>query len=396
MSEIEKAPDILTPVPLPAAPSNGTPAAPAAPAPKPAPEAAAREKFVPFTYINYENIKRLTYLLRKQDPRVTAVVLSYLKPEFSQRVLAALPVELKVSVIQESAKVRTLSLEQLMEIDARIKETVDLVLGGWEQAAILLENADEKTRQIIFEQLRRDNPMAYDKLKKTMFRFDDIVKIPSESMRVVIRELNNGSIATALHGAPPQVVNKFRANMPPGGAQLLIETIQFSKPEPAEVQGARKEIIQVIRHLEKEGQVFLDDEGARAFLGDLEEEGSPMPELKAPPRPAPEAGNGAAPAAAPARPAAEAAQPEKPASAAQHFSAGLSCYEGKRYEQSLAYFQRALAADPAMWQAHQYLGGAFYALKRMAEAREHYEKLLQLRPDPALVEWYAQFKKSLI
>lgn len=363
------------------------PSAPGTPAPPPeakAPAVAkpplalepAGEKSKPFAYINYENIKRLIYLLRKESPQVAAVVLSYLKPEFTQRILAALPVEQKVLVIQESAKVRTLNAEQLREMDQRIREKVDLVLGGWEQAAALLENADEKTREAIFEKLRRENPMVYDKLKKTMFRFEDIPKIPSESMRIIIRELKNTSIATALHGASPEVVNKFRANMPPGGSQLLVENMQFSKPNPADVQKERKEIIQVIRHLEKEGHVFLDEEGARAFLGDLEEEAAPLLEAK---------------------PAVQgpAAKPGTSSEAAQYLSAGISYYDNGRYEQSLAYFQYALSCDPSLWQAHQYLGGAFYALHRMTEARDHYEKLLQLRNDPALTQWYEDFKKSL-
>ncbi|MEK7233894.1 MAG: FliG C-terminal domain-containing protein [Elusimicrobiota bacterium] len=334
------------------------------------------EKLRPFSYINYENIKRLAYLLKKEPPQVAAVVLSYLKPEFTQRILAALPDSLKVAVIQESAKVRSLSPEQMTAIDARVKEKVDLVVGGWEQAAVLLENADEKTRGVIFERLRRENPMIYDKLKKSMFRFEDIPKVPFESVRIIIRELKNSTIATALHGASPELLNKFRANMPPGGVQLLLETLQFSTPTPADVQTARKEIVNVIRHLEKEGQVSLDDNGDRSFLGDLDEEEAPMP------------------AAAPSTQAAE-AKPSMTAQAAQYLSAGVAHYQGGRFEQSLEYFQYALNCDPSLWQAHQCLGGAFYSLNRMAEARTHYEKLLQVHPDPALKEWYETFKKNL-
>lgn len=372
MFEENKKPDGM----VPPASASGS-AAPQVPGKKPVlPEPPPAEKHPPFSYINYENIKRLTYLLRKESPQVAAVVLAYLKPEFTQRILAALPVDLKVSVIQESTKVRTLSSEQLREIDTRVKEKVDLVLGGWEQAAALLENADEKTREAIFEKLRRENPMVYDKLKKTMFRFEDIPKIPSDSMRIVIRELKNTSIATALHGASPEIVNKFRANMAPGGAQLLVENMQFSKPIPTDVQKERKEIIQVIRHLEKEGQIFLDEEGARSFLGDLEEEAAPLLEVK---------------------PAVQgpAAKPGTSSEAAQYLSAGISYYDSGRYEQSLAYFQYALTCDASLWQAHQYLGGAFYALHRMAEARAHYEKLIALRNDPALTQWYEDFKRSL-
>lgn len=356
--------------------ANGT--SPAPPVEQPAPlEPSSGDKCRPFSYITYENVTRLAYLLRKEPPQVTAVVLAHLKPEFTQRILAWLPLALKVAVIQESAKIRTMSAAQIHEIDTRIKEAVDLVFGGWEQAAALLENADEKTRSAIFEQLRRDNFMVYDKLRKTLFRFEDSAKIPFESMVILIPELNNNAIAAALSGASPGVINKFRASMPSEVARkLLLETIQFEKPSPADIQTARKEIIQVIRKLEKEGRIVLDADGARAFLGDLDEEAAPMPEVK---------------------PAARVVDAQIPTSAeaVEHLSAGNAHYQGGRFEKSVECFQTALNLDPSLWQAHQGLGGASYALNRLAEARMHYEKLLQIHPDPALAQWYETFKKYL-
>ena len=371
MSEEDTRPEGEAPAPASAASPEGQEGAPApdiAADEAALPEPPHGEKYRPFAYIDYGNLKRLIYLLRKEPPQVTAVILPYLKPEFTQKILSALPVSLKVSVIQESAKVRIVSPKQMMEIDARVKDSVDLVIGGWEQAAVLLENADEKTREAIFAQLRRENPMVYDKLKKAMFRFEDITNIPFESMRVIIRELKTGAIATALHGAPPQIINKFRTSMLPGGDQLVLETIKFSKPpDPADVQKERDEIILVIRRLEKEGQVFLDDEGARSFLDGLEEEAAPLPEAK----------------------------PGTPAEAAQYLNAGVAHYQGGRVEKSLEYFQYALSCDPSLWQAHQWLGAAFYSLNRLAEARMHYEKLIQIHPDPTLTQWYETFKKNL-
>ena len=52
-------------------------------------EEEAMKKFEPFNYVTELNLKGLAYLLRKEEPWIVALVLSYLKPEFSGRAFSA-------------------------------------------------------------------------------------------------------------------------------------------------------------------------------------------------------------------------------------------------------------------------------------------------------------------
>ncbi len=90
------------------------------------------KKFEPFVYINEENLRQLVYLflLRREEPWVIAVVLSYLKPEFARQVLSMLPLELQSKVAIEALTVKQITREQVRAIDAEVKENVDFVVGG--------------------------------------------------------------------------------------------------------------------------------------------------------------------------------------------------------------------------------------------------------------------------
>ena len=111
------------------------------------------KKFEPFTYLNEENLKRLIYLflLRKEDPWVIAVVLSYMKPDLSRQALSMLPVEMQSRVALEALTVRQATREQIDAIDKDIKENVDFVMGGIERLSKMLEDSDPGTRKNIIE-----------------------------------------------------------------------------------------------------------------------------------------------------------------------------------------------------------------------------------------------------
>ena len=49
-----------------------------------------QEKYVPFSYVDEKNLKRLLYLIRREPPEMIALVVSYLKSEFVREVLTSL------------------------------------------------------------------------------------------------------------------------------------------------------------------------------------------------------------------------------------------------------------------------------------------------------------------
>ncbi|MBI4346147.1 MAG: hypothetical protein HY553_04790, partial [Elusimicrobia bacterium] len=143
--------------------------------PPPLEEDEDMKKFEPFAYINEENLKRLAnlFLLRREEPWLIAVVLSYLKPEFARQVLTQLPVELQARVALEALKVRQVTREQVAAIDGDIKESVDFVVGGMERLTQMLEESDSQTRTNILEYLKNEKPAVYERVRKFILTFED-------------------------------------------------------------------------------------------------------------------------------------------------------------------------------------------------------------------------------
>ena len=345
------------------------------------------KKFEPFTYLNEENLKRLIYLflLRKEDPWVIAVVLSYLKPDLSRQALSMLPVEMQSRVALEALTVRQATREQIEAIDKDIRENVDFVMGGIERLIKMLDDSDPATRKNIIEYLKTQKPDVYAKVRQIVLMFEDIVNFADRDMQSIIRNLNNEDVAKALAKADPAIVNKFFTNMSQGAVNSVKEIMEYSgEISLAQSDEAQMKILDAIKTLESEGKIASRGgnsqevymiEGGEMSSGD--ERRKKFESLSA------------------SAPAAAGPTPEQLEQASQYAAAGANMYNQGQVQESLQYLEYASSLNPGDASTWQYLGAAYYGLQRVDEAVAAYEKYASLSGDPAASEWLAGFKASV-
>lgn len=363
---------------------------PPEPPPAPLEEDESMKKFEPFTYITEENYKRLAnlFLARADEPWLMGVVLSYLKPELARATLTALPVELQAKVAIEALKIRQLTREQLMAIDADVKESVDFVVGGMERLTQLLDEADSQTRSNILDYLKNEKPEVYQRVRKFILTFEDVVSFPDRDMQTIVRELKTESMAKALQGAAPDVVNKFLGNMSAGAAALLKESIEYAAGlTPAQVEEERAKIMDTVKVLEKEGKINVRSSRGDAFSGFHEEvakdRGDYAPRTKAAEAALAALAGAQAGPAAPAPAAAAAPNPQ----AKQYIDAGIQYHDAGQFAPAAQYLEYGLSLDGSQWQARQYLANCYMQLGRQGDALTQFEQVLLANPDPGLRQW---------
>jgi tetratricopeptide (TPR) repeat protein len=260
-------------------------------------------------------------------------------------------------------------------------------MGGIERLVKMLDDSDPATRKNIIEYLKTQKPDIYEKVKRIVLMFEDIVNFPDRDMQTIIRSLSNEDIAKAVAKADPAIANKFFANMSQGAVNAIKEIMEYSGDiSPAQQDEAQMKILDAVKSLEAEGkinvrqgnsqEVYIID-SAEMSSGDerrkkFESMGATKPE---------------APAAAP-----EAGQAEQ---AAQYLAAGVDLYNQGKLPESLQYLEYASSVNAGDAQTWQYLGTVYYALQRVDEAVAAYEKYASLSGDPAATEWLAGFKQQV-
>ncbi len=353
------------------------------------------KKFEPFTYVNEENLKRLIYLflMRKEEPWVIATVLSYMKPDLSRQALSMLPIEVQSKVALEALTVRQATREQIDAIDKDIKENIDFVMGGIERLSRMLEDADPATRKNIIEYLKTQKPDIYEKVKRVVMTFDDIAAYSDRDLQTIIRTLSNEVIARAVAKAPPQIVEKFFANMSQGAVSAIKEIIDYSgELSPVQIDEAQGKVIDAVKTLEADGkitarsqqsqEVYIVDSVDMTSASDRKRKFDSLGG-------AGDAMRNGVPGGVPA-----AAAPVSP-EAQQYMTAGADLYNQGRAEEALQYLEYAASLAPGSAEVQQYLGAAYYALGRVDESVAAYEKYAGLSGDQAAAEWLASFKQQV-
>lgn len=346
--------------------------------PQPPPEEdESMKKFEPFSYINEENLKRLVYLflLRKEDPWIIAIVLSYLRPELSKQAFSMLPVELQAKVALEALKVKQATREQIEAIDKDIRENVDFVMGGVEHLMKILEEADAQTKNNVLEYLKNQKPEIYEKIKSILLTFEDLVSFSDKDIQTIIRNTPNEVMAKALKNAPPQIVEKIFNNMSQGARNIINETMEYMGDVTLQQsEEAQAKILEIIKTLEAEGKIasYRRNEAGNIYIiesGDvLSQREKKIEKISA---------------------------PKDNEDINIYLSQAVEFYNFQNFEQAVEYLNYVIQKDPSNITAWQYLGATYYALADYNSAVNAYEKYVELSGDTEFEKWLNDFKKSL-
>lgn len=331
------------------------------------------KRYQPFWYVNDENVKKLKYLLRREEPDVIVVVLSYLKDEYVKEILASFPPDLQAKVGVSMTTLRSLTMKEVKAIDDMIKEKIDFLVGGAEKLLAIFDELDYTTRENILDYLRNEKPELYEKIRRYIIQFEDIKNFPDQVVQRVLEKIDNKVLAVALVNADAELVNKVMANMPRGRVVHVKEEMELL-PQMTEkmILEERKKIVSVIKELEAKGEIAFRDFNVVELIE------AQAKELKV--------GLGAK----------ELPVAKDPQLAYEYFVEGSRAYEEGRFTDAVQYFNSSIQYDNTRTEAFLYLGFSYYSINRYEDALKAFERAYELDPTNATAkEWLEHMKNVL-
>ena len=207
-------------------------------------------------------------LLSSEPPQLIAAILSRLEPKAAAAILGSMPVERQSTVIAH--------VSQMTELPAKVIEDVATALAGElptddaatlvsvdgiAKAAEMLNAAGKGASTAILERIEADNAEMASEVRQAMFTFDDIARLDPRAMRELLREVPTERLTLALKGAPKELLSAVFAGLSERAAELIKDDLEILvKARKADVEAARKEIIQTALRLESEGRIDLGRE----------------------------------------------------------------------------------------------------------------------------------------
>lgn len=234
----------------------------------------ATQQYRPFAIARKADAHQLLNVISNEHPQTIALILCYLQPDKGAQILAELPEDIQTEVAYRVASMDNTSPMVIKEIEKVLNTKLSSVvrtdmttIGGVETLVDILNQVDRTTEKNITEGLEREDPELAEKIKQSMFVFEDVISLDDVSIQRVLREVESKDLALALKGCSEGVANVIFKNQSKRAAASLKEDIEFLGPvRLMDVEKAQQKIVSIIRRLEDAGEIIISRGGEDAIV----------------------------------------------------------------------------------------------------------------------------------
>lgn len=215
--------------------------------------------------------EQIVGVLRHEQPSVLGIILRFLPPAIASEVLALLEPDVRkkaVIHICNGGEVSSATLERIEKyVSSKFKQkkkedkktdsedALDVV-------ASIIQNIDKGVGEELLEAIEAVSSTVAGKIKDKLFTFEDAISMDDASIRRILQEVDMSSLSVALRNASVDLKQKFFKNMSKRAAEGLKEEMEFAqKMKLSDIQAKQKEIVEVIRSLDADGQISISGGG---------------------------------------------------------------------------------------------------------------------------------------
>lgn len=222
-----------------------------------------------FEFLRKADYKNLLTMIQNEHPQTIALILSYASPDQAATVIAELPKEKQVDVVQRIATMDRAAPDVIRIVENNLAAKFTNVLsidfakfGGVNYVADIMNNMDRGNEKYIFDELNRRDAELSDDIRKKMFVFEDITYMDDMSIQRFLRDVDSKDLVYALKGANQEVADIIFRNMSKHSTEIVKSDLEYThNVRLKDVEEAQQRIVNVIRRLESEGELIISKGG---------------------------------------------------------------------------------------------------------------------------------------
>jgi flagellar motor switch protein FliG len=206
----------------------------------------------------------LANYLKNEYPQTVAVVLSKIKSEHAARVLAALPEEFALEVVQRMLRMESVQkdildkVEQTLRVEFMSNLARTAKRDSHEMMAEIFNNFDRQTENRFLTSLEERSRDSAERIKALMFTFEDLGKLDPGSIQTMLRHVEKDKLALALKGATDSLRDVFFSNMSERAGKILREDMEALGPvRLKDVDEAQMRMVNVAKDLANKGEIMI-------------------------------------------------------------------------------------------------------------------------------------------
>ena len=211
------------------------------------------------------DVNHILACIEGESSQTIAIILSNIQSEKAAQILCSLDEKLQKEVALKIGTINNISPVVIKAVDKVLEKKLNSIgdgivdkSNGFDSLIDILTKVDGKTEKNIISFIENKNNILAEKIKLSMFTFEDIVKLDNVSVQRVLKELNLKDVAIALKGVNEEISNIILKNQSTRAAEALKEEISLlGAIKVSQIEEAKSNIVKVIRRLEYEGEITI-------------------------------------------------------------------------------------------------------------------------------------------
>jgi flagellar motor switch protein FliG len=206
-------------------------------------------------------------LIRNEQLQTIVLVTSYLNQEKASQLLSMFRDQQREQIIERLATMMPTSVQVVENVAEMLQSkfgknrtrTLNQT-GGVKVAAQVLNSMSENLSKSILMSISERNADLGEAILKKMFTFDELERLDTKTLQIILQNVDTRMLAVALKSAPEKLKKTLLSCISKRAAENLVEEITFMGPlRLKEIDGARAQILETVRRLEADGDISLDE-----------------------------------------------------------------------------------------------------------------------------------------
>jgi len=202
--------------------------------------------------------------LKNEYPQTVAVVLSKIKSEHAARVLAQLPEEFSLEVVNRMLAMESVQKDIIEKVEQTLRSEFMSNLAqtqrrdAHEMMAEIFNNFDRQTENRFLGALEENNREAAERIKNLMFTFEDLARLDAGSAQTLLQNIDKSKLALAMKGASDSMRDFFFSNMSARASKMLKEDMEVMGPvRLKDVDDAQMIMVNTCKDLASKGELMI-------------------------------------------------------------------------------------------------------------------------------------------
>ena len=219
----------------------------------------------PFDFFDDLHPEQILMVLKNEPPYVMSIVLSFLKPEISSRIIGRLPPGSRKEIIFRIARQGEIAPGVIDKMEGVFRDriraqgrVVTEEIDGKSVLAGILKHMDLRSEESILEEIENENSRLAEQIKESIYTIDLLLGMDDKDVQYLLRDFDNSEIAIIIKGKSDPVRAKLLDNLSERRRVMVEEeSIYLGEMRRSDVDKSTRELIEYLMELEQKGRIVI-------------------------------------------------------------------------------------------------------------------------------------------